>query len=139
MWLTGLVAPRHVGSSQTRARTRVFCIGRRILNHCATREAPLSLLRGASIEVILYVIPLYAGHVGRFLVLLAHRLLDQKEPHPRSCTPGDSATSRPAACYEIKDFEPGVMIGYYFGCFGRGCIFHMWEGCASLGVEGRLW
>ena len=29
-----------MGSSQTRARTRVPCIGRRILNHCATREAP---------------------------------------------------------------------------------------------------
>ena len=40
MWLTGLVAPRHVGSSQTRARTRVPCIGRQTLNHCATREAP---------------------------------------------------------------------------------------------------
>ena len=40
MWFTGLVAPRHVGSSQTRARTRVPCIGRQILNHCATREAP---------------------------------------------------------------------------------------------------
>ena len=37
---TGLVAPRHVGSSQTRARTRVLCLGRRILNHCATRETP---------------------------------------------------------------------------------------------------
>ena len=35
----GLVAPRHVGSSQTRARTRVPCIGRQILNQCATREA----------------------------------------------------------------------------------------------------
>ena len=35
----GLVAPRHVGSSQARAQTRVSCIGRRILNHCATREA----------------------------------------------------------------------------------------------------
>ena len=35
----GLVAPRHVGSSQTRARTRVPCIGRQILNHCTTREA----------------------------------------------------------------------------------------------------
>ena len=39
MWLTGLVAPRHVGSSRTRARTCVPCTGRRILNHCATREA----------------------------------------------------------------------------------------------------
>ena len=40
LWRTGLVAPWHVGSSQTRARTRVPCIGRQILNHCATREAP---------------------------------------------------------------------------------------------------
>ena len=39
LWLTGLVAPRHVGSSQTRARTHVPCIGRQILNHSATREA----------------------------------------------------------------------------------------------------
>ena len=39
LWLTGLVAPRHVGSSQTRARTHVPCIGRQILNHCTTREA----------------------------------------------------------------------------------------------------
>ena len=28
------------GTSQTRARTRVPCIDRQILNHCATREAP---------------------------------------------------------------------------------------------------
>ena len=35
----GLVALRHVGSSQTRAQTRVPCIGRQTLNHCATREA----------------------------------------------------------------------------------------------------
>ena len=36
----GLVAPQHVGSSQTRARTRVPCIGRQILNPWAIREAP---------------------------------------------------------------------------------------------------
>ena len=40
LWLTGLVALRHVGSSQTRARSRVPRIGRQILNDCATREAP---------------------------------------------------------------------------------------------------
>ena len=39
MWLTGPVTPRHVGSSRTRARTRVPCISRQTLNHCATREA----------------------------------------------------------------------------------------------------
>ena len=43
LWCTGLVAPQHVGSSWTRARTRVPCIGRRILNHCTTREALLKL------------------------------------------------------------------------------------------------
>ena len=37
--LTGPAAPRHAGSSQTRARTRVPCISRQTLNHCATREA----------------------------------------------------------------------------------------------------
>ena len=35
---TGLVAPWHVESSQTRDRTCVPCIGRRILNHCTIRE-----------------------------------------------------------------------------------------------------
>ena len=40
----GLVAPQHVGPSWTRARTHVPCIGRWILNHCATREAPVPLL-----------------------------------------------------------------------------------------------
>ena len=39
LWLTGPAAPRYVGSSQTRGRTRVPCISRQILNHCATREA----------------------------------------------------------------------------------------------------
>ena len=39
LWHTGLVAPQYVGSSWTRAQTRVPCIDRRILNHCATREA----------------------------------------------------------------------------------------------------
>ena len=47
LWRTGLVALRHVGSSRTRARTHVPCISRRqILNHCATREAPITTLNG---------------------------------------------------------------------------------------------
>ena len=37
--LTGPAALQHVGSSQTRARTRVPCIGRQTLNHCTAREA----------------------------------------------------------------------------------------------------
>ena len=40
LWLAGLVVPWHVGSSRPRAQTHVPCIGRHILNHCATREVP---------------------------------------------------------------------------------------------------
>ena len=36
--LSGLVALRHVESSQTRDQTRVPCIGRWILNHWTTKE-----------------------------------------------------------------------------------------------------
>ncbi|XP_032489216.1 uncharacterized protein LOC116754575 [Phocoena sinus] len=42
--LRGPAALRHVGSSRTGARTRVPCIGRRTLNHCATTEAPSPFL-----------------------------------------------------------------------------------------------
>ena len=48
----GLVALWHLVSSRTRARTCVPCIGRQILNHCTTREAPLLLFKKA---VILYI------------------------------------------------------------------------------------
>ena len=41
LWLMGPVPPRHVGSSQTRPRTRFPGIGRQILNHCTTMEAPI--------------------------------------------------------------------------------------------------
>ena len=40
LWHTGLVALGHVGSSRTRDRTCVSCIGRWTPNHCATREVP---------------------------------------------------------------------------------------------------
>ena len=50
LWPTGPAAPRHVGSSQTRARTRVPCVGRQIPNHCVTREPPQIFL-----EHLLYV------------------------------------------------------------------------------------
>ena len=45
LWRTGLVAPRHVGSSQTRDRTYVPCISRQILNHWTTRELYLEALQ----------------------------------------------------------------------------------------------
>ena len=76
LWPTGLAAPRHVGSSQTRARTRVPCTGRQILNHYATREAPritnIELTTNSNSclnEVYLntYILPL--RHITAFLCL----------------------------------------------------------------------
>ena len=49
LWLTGPVAPRHVGSSQTRAQTHVPCIGSQILNHCATWEATVCFFKANSL------------------------------------------------------------------------------------------
>ena len=40
-WHTGLVAWWRVGSSPTRGRTCVPCIGGRVLNHRSTREVPV--------------------------------------------------------------------------------------------------
>ena len=39
-WCTGLVAPRHVGSSHTRDQARTPCTGRRILNHWTHQGSP---------------------------------------------------------------------------------------------------
>ena len=50
-WRTGLVALQHVASSRTRARTGVPCIGRRILNHCATREVLKFIFKALSLKV----------------------------------------------------------------------------------------
>ena len=46
----GLVVPRHVGSSWTRDQTRVPCMGRQILNHCATSEVPSVIFKGIKIS-----------------------------------------------------------------------------------------
>ena len=50
LWRMGLVALWHVGSSQTRDRTRVPCIGRRILKHCTTREVLHVLLNRSNYQ-----------------------------------------------------------------------------------------
>ncbi|XP_073652015.1 pleckstrin homology-like domain family B member 3 isoform X6 [Tursiops truncatus] len=62
-WLMGAAAPRHVGSSWTGARTRVPCIGRRTLNHCATREAPILFLNSS------------CSHNSKGLPVLIHLIL----------------------------------------------------------------
>ena len=57
LWLTGPAAPRHAGSPQTRARTRVPRTSRQILNHCATREAQIPLLNDFSMTTYWNVAP----------------------------------------------------------------------------------
>ena len=43
-WRSGVAAPQRVGSSQTRDRACVPCIGRRTPLHCTTREVPKPFL-----------------------------------------------------------------------------------------------
>ena len=63
-WLTGLAALWHVGSSRTWAQTHVPCISRQILNHCATREAPLFFFWYAGLS-LLWPLPLRSTGCGR--------------------------------------------------------------------------
>ena len=73
LWCTGLVAPWHVGSSRTRARTRVPCIGRRILNHCATREVPV--LQFFFLSFQMYFISTVTPYVNGYIMLFTwHQL-----------------------------------------------------------------
>ena len=52
LWLTGPAAPRHVGSPQARARTRVPCISRQTPNHCATWEALFLFFYGHGLALL---------------------------------------------------------------------------------------
>ena len=54
----GLVAPQHVRSSWTRAQTCVRRIGRRILNHCATREALSLYFKAINVTVKVLIVSL---------------------------------------------------------------------------------
>ena len=71
MWLTGPATPWHVGSSQTRARTRVPFIGRQILNHCATREALFVFLL-LSCMSCLYILEINPSLVTSFANIFSH-------------------------------------------------------------------
>ena len=67
----GLVASQHVGSYRTRARTRVPCIGRWILNHRTTREARTKCFIGRSSNNnninIFVIIKIHKWAFGQFL------------------------------------------------------------------------
>ena len=66
LWRMGSAARRHVGSSRTRTRTRVPCIGRRILNHCSTREAlPQSLIQQLCICFLKLLFDSFKNHFGQ--------------------------------------------------------------------------
>ena len=63
----GFTTPRHAGSSCTRDRTRVLCIGRRILNHRTTREVPrlfFQLYKSVTAALSLELKPPISGRVS---------------------------------------------------------------------------
>ena len=88
-----LVAPWHVGSSQirTRDRTGVSCIGRWMLYHWATREAPEQLLYTNPLTRVCLMYPhgsIQVMHLGRnhridALIFSGHPIEDFHSPHSR--------------------------------------------------------
>ena len=75
-----------MGSSRTRARTRVPCIGRRILNHCATREAPF-----------MFFIPAVLRHSSHYYQYFTDEETETKRvqvicPQPPPTSAGDPPT-----------------------------------------------
>ena len=54
-----------MGSSQTRARTRVACIGRQIHNHCAAREARCSWFNTIFTWILLFANTALGDNLGR--------------------------------------------------------------------------
>ena len=68
--LVGLIALRHVGSSQTRDWTHVPYAGRQILNHWTTKGVPLSPIFATSFETFLssgglYIAEIYFLQLGK--------------------------------------------------------------------------
>ena len=126
----GLVAPQDVGSSRTRARTHVPSIGRRIPNHCATREVPIfSLSEWQSVTFILCLsCPCVLEVITCFLVSQVERnfnfapwcIIPMVSPIPDLDNLND----------EILDLSWSWKLWGMLGC-GE-CLWHVWDGRESL-------
>ena len=71
LWCTGLVAARRVGSSQTRGQTHVPCIGRQILNHCATSEVLAFCICLFSFNIMFSRFIYIVGYISTLFLLMA--------------------------------------------------------------------
>ena len=67
LWLTGIVAPWHAGSSRIRNKTQISCTGRQILYHWAPREAPTLFLMypSFSLSPFLFFLMVILSHSTR--------------------------------------------------------------------------
>ena len=88
----GFVAPRHVASSRIRDWTRVPCIGRWILMHCANREVPkTSILIRKMLSSVQFI----------SVAVMSDSLRPHESQHARppcpSPTPGVHPDSRPSS------------------------------------------
>ena len=91
LWCMGLVAPQHVGSSRIRGQTHVSWIGRWILYHWATREAPslvflnIHLLRyrrlgwSMTFKISLKTCPEGQRYIWRWILMTVLHLVKQQQ------------------------------------------------------------
>ena len=115
LWWTRLVAPWHVGSSQTRARTCVPYVGRWILNHCATREVP--------IMAFVNVLQLDKSKIFSIIILFA------SQQHWTAVTTLSETLSSLGACIHPLS----LLLFSWFICYIISCTFPvLFFGCSSL-------
>ena len=71
MWCTGLVAPRHKESSQTRDRISILCFGRQIPIHCPPGKFSnfLTYINWMSIKWLFILVLIYMSSISNHLFL----------------------------------------------------------------------
>ena len=109
----------HVGSSQTRAETRVPCIGRQILNHCATREAPPVLLS----HVPIVNAQIHQATLSTFALVMYFSLL-------RS----DSKSIIGPSFSLLSSFFKKFILFLFLAALGLHCCARALSGCAERGL-----
>lgn len=84
LWRTGIAAPWHVESSQTKDRTRVPCTGRRLLQLGASREGPVKHRGPSSLHPVPLALRARPVHQQRGLILCGLSLHTRVLPRPRA-------------------------------------------------------
>ena len=113
LWLTGLVAPRHVGSSQTRARTRAPPHRQADSQPLRHQGSPSYMVLPQFIQIYIYFLPkfYYYKSCGNVFPSIWKNLFEWEIPRNRMQRQG----LRSLKCYYIIAFQGGcINLHFYY-------------------------